>query len=1657
MSEFSRDLAVVIGINDYQNGIPALQTAQPDADRMAQILEEERYGYEVKRFLDKEATSQEIWKYLKTELPQVLQQLQPRQTRLLVYFAGHGTPPKGEDGEGGFLLPQDASKQNKEAWLSMQDILTALKDLKCHHLLVILDCCYAGAILLDSHRDVELDEVEELSQERYSRYIKESVWQIITSAAHDQKAIDILDDTRGISKDDPKHSPFAKLLFDALENEAADYTKDGITTATELHVYLYEKLYEQTANQAHPQVSRTWTLPGYDKGEFIFQTGEFDPAKLPEALILDQANNPYRGLKSFDESHSRFFFGRTAVIKDLQERVSNRPLTIVLGASGSGKSSVVKAGLIPALREDSTQQWQILEPIRPGTIPFRALATAVLPLTVKAEVLDVRPFQKIHGLLRQARKRSPNDKALNELFAQWRRTSPEEKLLLAVEHFDSLKGWCGDVATVSLQDLRQQGLKLSKLMQWHEASPEKLKKFKEKCSDVERKQIERSIEEWKQKVEQWSGDWQQDGKQFGEFIQQHCPPNGSIKQLLVIDQFEELITQCNETDRQQFLAALEAALGACPQLRLVLTLRDDFQYYFEDVDPLKRHWKESCFRVEAMRREQLREAIEGPAQAQVLFFEEIPDRETGTSRSLVDEILDDLGDSPGALPLLSFTLSELYYKYVQSDRGDRTFTHKDYDDLGGVKKALTKRATQEYNDLAKDDENGQKIDITDAAEVKARQDMCRWVMLRMVADDGDGRAKRRVLEPALTYGDPKKDEHRALVIDRFVNARLLVQGNNLKGIPYVEPAHDVLVREWISTWLDKTQVASSLTSPQKPWLRLPGMTRKSEPTAKAGNFDMTLQRALEVAARDWDEASRNLVAGFKAQVPMLSRSASSERQNPSSNAEKAGQPSAKSANAWLWHNNTRLPLAEEVLKSIDNNWLNQLETKFIQRSINLRERNRRTRGGLIATAFTIVLMFGFVQWKQNQEAQSINLAASSKTRFASDQQLEALIESIKSGKTLRRVIGADAETTHKVVASLLQTISNVKERNRLQGHLKNISEFGFSSDGNTLILKSQGGAFQYLNLEGNEISALNNKSFRLQSCDRNTGSSYSPDGKIQANWDWEGYLTLLDLNRQKDQEMWKIKALRGGHNGQFCGVYFSPNGQIIASVSPDNTIKLWSVEDKTINKFKAHNSTVNSVRFSPGSKSLASVGKDNLVRIWSLEGKESKSLPGGGDEILSIDFSSDGRYLAYVNYAADLDKRTIVLSNLETNKTKTFFANAVDAVFSPDSKMIASAGFDGQIKFWDLEGLSARASIPAHKNIVYSVNFSPDGKMLISSAKEGLAKLWDLSKGADQHGKEIGLSNRGPGQKETAEFSPDGKILAIESITDNGLTRLFSIGGKELRSIVGKSVSFSSDSKMIASSSKDGNIKLWSIEGEELATFKEGNSPVTSLSFSPDGKTLASANEDGTIVLWNLGLDELLSQACARVRGYLKNNPNVPDSDRHLCDGISDSKSSESASIATPTSTSQVPASTPSLPPLPCSESLPPALPDKKSGYYILNGSKYSYIGSMEKIPPPDGQQVTQLFPDGIRYDGGFKDGKRNGCGMLSFDNSKRYVGQFANDKYDGIGKFTGKNGEYYQGQFSEGKCNGKGTLIFTDGTFKTGNWRDGKLDSDPDISCDKE
>jgi len=684
MAEIKRSLAVVIGIDQYSNGIPALQTPVNDAKEIAATLES-KYEYQVVLMLDGDANSDKFNSLLtaleqhKLPLPDGSQIEIEETDRLFFYFAGHGIAVDAidnADDPAGFLIPQDARMDNKSTLLSMTRLHDALQKLPCRHLLIILDCCFAGAFYSAGNREAVRQ--NHRYREHYDRFISKCAQQVITSASDDEKAADYLYPF-GQRTEHDGHSPFAEFLLKALRGEV-DLFKDGVLTAHELFEYLKREFYQINAKQR----PNYFQLKGHDQGDYIFPIRSFDRKNLSYAPAISENTNPYRGLKSFEEEHSQLFFGRNKLISKLAEFMIDHPLTVVLGASGSGKSSLVKAGLIPYLKQGTSplgmekisyshctlpithcplpQKWRILAPVRPGESPFTALNKTL-------------------------------DKENLPIFAEPTKAFEEE-----------------------LQNLYK------------------------------------SVYEW-------------------------CRLNPQAKLLLVIDQFEELVTVCqDETESKKFFEGLARAIKAFPeQLRIVVTLRNDFEPQFRDT-PLEPYWKSGRFVMPKISRQELRSCIVEPAATKVMYFD---------PPSLVDEIIDEVAQMPGALPLLSFTLSKLYLKYIQSvkegKKNNRAITQFDYEELGGVTRSLTKAADFEYDKLV-------KLEIAYSQTIK-------HLMLRMVAVGSSDLTRRRVLCKELEY--PQAENTRVkLVIERFVAARLLVKGRDIENNEYVEPAHDALMREW---------------------------------------------------------------------------------------------------------------------------------------------------------------------------------------------------------------------------------------------------------------------------------------------------------------------------------------------------------------------------------------------------------------------------------------------------------------------------------------------------------------------------------------------------------------------------------------------------------------------------------------------------------------------------------------------------------------------------------------------------------------------------------------------------------------------------------------------------------------------------------------------
>ena len=430
MTDFAHSVAVVIGIDAYGPSIPRLTTAVNDAARLAALLRDE-HGYET-ILLTGDEPGRRHEGALAALFTQELPARMGEDDRLLVYFAGHGVALDGDDGPAGYLIPQDARPDDRSTFLAMTDLHAWLTALSCRHMLAILDCCFAGAFRWASTRHIgALPEV--IHKERFDRYLRSPAWQVITSASYDQRAIDVLTGSVAASlgtrkEDDRQHSPFAQALFDALQGAGDLVPKgqgDGVITASELAVYLRQAVEVEAAQQANlEQTPQLWPLNKHRKGEFIF-LAPGHPLNLPSAEALTEQNNPYRGLKPYESTHRELFFGRKEEIEALLALLERQPFVAVLGASGTGKSSLVKAGLLPRL-EDAGGQWQVLPPIRPTDHPIQALTILLrdslpgIPVALDA------------------------DDGLAQAVADWQAANPQKRLVLTVDQCEELITLCRD-------------------------------------------------------------------------------------------------------------------------------------------------------------------------------------------------------------------------------------------------------------------------------------------------------------------------------------------------------------------------------------------------------------------------------------------------------------------------------------------------------------------------------------------------------------------------------------------------------------------------------------------------------------------------------------------------------------------------------------------------------------------------------------------------------------------------------------------------------------------------------------------------------------------------------------------------------------------------------------------------------------------------------------------------------------------------------------------------------------------------------------------------------------------------------------------------------------------------------------------------------------
>ena len=410
---FARNLAWIIGIDAYSGGISPLQTAVGDAVAVADALTR-LHDYDVTLVTDADATGEALTTLFTETLPGTVGE----DDRLLVYFAGHGIAQDGDDGPEGFLVPVDARGDDRSTLVSMVTVQRALDGLPCRHLLLVLDCCFSGSFRWASTRSF-LPTQGPLTRKRYQRFLEDPAWQVLTSSADDQKALDVLDGlTIGARPVDGEHSPFAAAFLDGLQGGAdrpgADGEHDGVVTAAELYGHVRDVVELGAEQQGKTQTPGLWPLPNHGRGEFLFTVPGKEPNLRPDP-VLDEGANPWRGLAAYEADDANLFFGRQRVVEALRSRLLEEDATFVavMGASGTGKSSVVKAGLLPSLGD----RFEIVGPLRPGRDPNGLLATLRARLTAPSDTERLVVIDQFEEVWTMCRDRGERERFLDGLTA----------------------------------------------------------------------------------------------------------------------------------------------------------------------------------------------------------------------------------------------------------------------------------------------------------------------------------------------------------------------------------------------------------------------------------------------------------------------------------------------------------------------------------------------------------------------------------------------------------------------------------------------------------------------------------------------------------------------------------------------------------------------------------------------------------------------------------------------------------------------------------------------------------------------------------------------------------------------------------------------------------------------------------------------------------------------------------------------------------------------------------------------------------------------------------------------------------------------------------------------------------------------------------------
>jgi WD40 repeat protein len=357
--------------------------------------------------------------------------------------------------------------------------------------------------------------------------------------------------------------------------------------------------------------------------------------------------------------------------------------------------------------------------------------------------------------------------------------------------------------------------------------------------------------------------------------------------------------------------------------------------------------------------------------------------------------------------------------------------------------------------------------------------------------------------------------------------------------------------------------------------------------------------------------------------------------------------------------------------------------------------------------------------------------------------------------------------------------------------------------------------------------------------------AFSPDGQRLASASSDNTVRLWDA-RTGDS----LGSPLEGHTDLVTSVVFSPDSRRIASASWDGTVRMWAA-DRDL-PLQGHTEPVTKAEFNWNGRRLASISGDGTVRLWDTATGRQVGAP-LGDHLYHFAFSPDGRRLASSSIDGIVQRWNPDTAEPIGPPLQGHTAGMTDLTFSPDGLRLATASNDNTVRLWDSATGAPIGEPLAHAEPVYGLVFSPDGDRLATDSGDHTERLWDARTGQP-------VGDPLPGHSATVVrllFSPDGGRLATVS-TDHKV-RLWNgdtgqaVGNPLSHTDAVADVAFSPDGKLLATGTEEGAVTLWSADsGESIRELLTAHGyGASSLAFSPTGDRLAAASEDNTVRLWD--------------------------------------------------------------------------------------------------------------------------------------------------------------------------------------------------------------